>query len=69
MAEAKLLTQESEVLREVLSQLVVRDRTLGIMHGADRFVSSQLCLRKAQRQELDRVAEKVGMKSGIRVCK
>ena len=40
--EVKLNEEEAYLLKEVLSRLKVRKRTgeLGIMHGADRFVST-----------------------------
>ena len=64
MAEAKLTSDEVAVLRAALSKLCIRGRTgeLGIIHGADRFVSAQLILKKQDRAVLDAIAKKVGLK-------
>ena len=42
MPEVKLTPEEAEVLRAAVSTFVVKNRSgeLGIMHGADRFVST-----------------------------
>jgi hypothetical protein len=55
MAEVRLTAEEAEVLREVLGTLAVRGRTgeVGVVHGADRFVSTQHVLRKPARSALD----------------
>lgn len=57
---------EAEMLRLILSKVVVEKRTgqIGIVHGADRFVSTHVVLKKDGRALLDRVARKVGL-SGI----
>ena len=72
MTDAKLTSQEAGALRKVLATLVVRDRTgeVGIIHGAERFVSTQLCLRKADRELLDAAAAKVGLSSvvSLKLC-
>jgi hypothetical protein len=67
MPETKLTADEAQVLRGVLSALVIRTRTgeLGIVHGAERFVSTQRTLKKAERDALDAAARKLGL-SGIR---
>ena len=67
VAETKLKADEVAVLRAILSKLAVRSRTgeLGIVHGAERFVSTQLCLSKVDRTVLADVASKVGLKRGI----
>ena len=67
MAETILTTDEVTVLRAVLAKLTVRSRTgeLGIMHGAERFVSTHLCLNKAERKTLAAIASKVGLQRGI----
>jgi hypothetical protein len=46
----------------VFAHLVVRSRTgeLGIVHGAQRFVSTHLCFSKAERETLTGLASKVG---------
>jgi hypothetical protein len=64
MAETKLTSDEVVILRAVLSKLCIRGRTgeLGINHGADRFVSTQLMLKKQDRAVLDAIAKKVGLK-------
>lgn len=64
MAEVKLASDEVAVLRAVMSKLCIRGRTgeLGIVHGADRFVSTQLTLKKLDRAVLNAVANKVGLK-------
>ena len=69
MAEVKLLDSEIDALRLVLRSLSVRDRTgeIGIMHGADRFVSTKVCLKKADRQALNRAAQKLGLSKGVSV--
>jgi len=54
---------EAELVRLILSKVVVEKRTgqVGIVHGADRFVSTQLVLKKDGRALLDRVARKLGL--------
>jgi hypothetical protein len=68
MAEVRFTAEEAEVLREVLAAIAVRGRTgeVGVMHGAQRFVSTQLVLRKQARAALDTAARKVGL-GGVRV--
>lgn len=65
MAEVKLTSDEICVLRCTLAKLAVRGRTgeLGVLHGAERFVSAQLILTKADRDTLNAIAAKVGLKS------
>ena len=62
-----LTAEEAEALAQVLRELVVKDRTgeLGVVHGADRFVGTGLCLRKPDRAQLDRVARKLGLNAGF----
>jgi hypothetical protein len=64
MSEVKLTSDEAAVLKSVLAKLAIRQRTgeVGIMHGADRFVSSQNILSKQERESLKAVANKVGLK-------
>lgn len=54
---------ESEMLRLILSNVVVENRTgqIGIVHGAERFVSTQVVLKKEGRAILDKLARKVGL--------
>jgi hypothetical protein len=63
MSEVRLTAEEAEAVRAALSLLVVKNRTgeLGIMHGADRFVSAQRIFRKQDRQALDAAARKLGL--------
>ncbi len=66
MDEIRLTTDEAGALRSALSTLVVKARTgeLGLLHGADRFVSSQRILKKAERDALNAAARKLGL-SGL----
>jgi hypothetical protein len=54
---------EAEMLRVILSKVVVEKRTgqIGIMHGAGRFVSTQVVLKQDGRAALDKLARKVGL--------
>jgi hypothetical protein len=54
---------EAEMLRLILSKVVVEKRTgqVGIVYGADRFVSMQLVLKKEGRAILEKLARKVGL--------
>lgn len=63
MTEVRLTAQEVAAVRTALSGLVVRARTgeLGMMHGADRFLSTQRILKKDDRQALDAAARKLGV--------
>jgi hypothetical protein len=67
----KLEEHEVEFLRTLLSQYVVKDRTgeLGFMHGADRFVSTQLVLKKQHRNELKELYGKLGLANQPREVK
>lgn len=68
MSDTKLTSEELEILRTVLSPLVVKARTgeLGIIHGMDRFVSTQMTLRKKELNVLDSVLKKLGLGDGIK---
>lgn len=70
MSEIKLSTEEAQALRTTLSTLVARDRTgeLGILHGLERFVSTQRIFTKAERAALDTAARKLGL-AGMRLHK
>jgi hypothetical protein len=63
MPDVKLTSEEAEAVRAALSTLVVKNRSgeLGIMHGADRFVSAQRIFRKKDREILDVAARKLGL--------
>lgn len=63
-----LTAEESDVLRAVAGRLSIRKRTgeVGILHGMERFVSTQLCLKKKERQALDSALEKLGLRGGIK---
>ena len=67
MAEVKLSQSEAQAIRAALATLVVRARTgeLGILHGANRFVSTQVCLRKPDKDALNDAAVKLGLGKGI----
>lgn len=68
MGNVTLSPEEADVLRCVLGAITVKGRTgeIGIVHGMDRFVSSQLVLRKAQREALDSLAKRAGLSAGVR---
>ncbi|MCE7991530.1 MAG: hypothetical protein HEP71_06095 [Roseivirga sp.] len=59
--------QETDILRAVLAQLKIKKRTgeLGVSHGANRFVSTNLSLRKSELQLIDKIATKVGIVGGL----
>lgn len=63
MTEIKLTPEEAQAVRAALSTLVVRARTgeLGVMHGADRFVSTERILKKADREALEAAARKLDL--------
>ena len=63
MAEVRLTPEEVQALRVAVSSLVLKARTgeVGIMHGADRFVSTQLIFKKADRGALDAALRKLGL--------
>lgn len=65
MPEVKLTSEEIAVLRSTLSKFSVRGRTgeLGVLHGLDRFVSTQLILKKSDRDALNAIAAKVGLRA------
>ena len=70
MSDIKLSPDEAQALRVALSTLVIRDRTgeLGVLHGMERFVSTQRTFAKAERAALDTAARKLGL-SGMRLHK
>ena len=61
--EAKLKDDEVQALKAVLGRIVIRSRTgeVGIMHGMERFVSTQLCMKKQQLDALDSAAKTLGL--------
>jgi hypothetical protein len=67
MAELKLTDDEKQALKAILSCLVLRDRTgeLGLLHGADRFVSTHRTFTKPERAVIQSVTKKLGMSSGL----
>jgi len=68
MQEVKLTAEEADVLRLVLASLAIKARTgeVGVLHGMDRFVSTQQILKKAERIALDAAARKVGLTAGMK---
>ena len=67
MAELKITNEETQALRAILSYLVLRDRTgeLGLLHGADRFVSTQRTFTKQERAVILSVAKRLGLSAGL----
>lgn len=63
MPDIKVTTEEATVLKAVLARLAIRSRTgeVGIVHGMDRFISSQLILKRGERELLAVLAAKVGL--------
>lgn len=68
MADLKLSSEELEVLRAVTAPLAIKSRTgeLGILHGMERFVSTQVILKKKELDVLDSLAKKLGLSSGMK---
>ena len=64
----KLSSEEVQILRAVFAPMVIRSRTgeLGILHGIDRFVSTQVILKKKDLDVLDSVAKKIGLSGGVK---
>jgi hypothetical protein len=67
MASIPLSDEEAKELRTVLSAICIRERTgeIGILHGMDRFVSTNICKKKKEVETLDAVAKRCGL-PGIR---
>ena len=65
--EIKLNPEEVSVLKEVLKHMKIRKRTgeLGIMHGSDRFVSTNNAFKKHHLAILDQTAKKIGLTNGV----
>jgi hypothetical protein len=66
--EIKLSKEEASILREVLAQMKIRNRTgeLGILHGMDRFVSTNVIFKKQHLELFDSAAKKLGLVNGIK---
>ena len=65
--EIKLNDQEIEILRTLFKAQTIKKRTgeLGIIHGMERFISTQVALKKPHLQTLDQIAQKIGLNGGI----
>ena len=63
MPQVTLNAPESNTLARAVRHLVIHSRTgeLGIMHGADRFVSTHDCFRKADLEQLELAVKKLGI--------
>lgn len=68
MAELRFSEAEARALRAVLAAVTIRRRTgeLGITHGLERFVSTQVVLKATQQTALDAAARKLGLGGGVR---
>jgi hypothetical protein len=66
--EIKLSKEEASILREVLAHMKIRNRTgeLGILHGMERFVSTNVTLKKQHLELLDSAAKRLGLSNGIK---
>jgi hypothetical protein len=66
--EVRLTDEEAQVMRDVLRRLVIRTRTgeVGIVHGMERFVSSQAVLKRKELETLDSAARKLGLGGGVK---
>jgi F0F1-type ATP synthase epsilon subunit len=53
--EIKITSDEIEVLRKVLHNVVIKSRTgeIGIMHGAERFVSTNNTFKKEEIKSIE----------------
>lgn len=71
MKEVKLSEDEYQAIQTALRELVVKGWTgeLGMMHGANRFISTNICLKKQHRAIFDSACRKFGLGSGIRIVK
>jgi hypothetical protein len=63
MPSIVLNEEEAKELRTVLSLIQIRERTgeLGVVHGLDRFVSTNVCKKKKEIETLDAVARRCGI--------
>lgn len=69
--EVKFTGDETEILKLVLSEVVIQDRTgqVGTMHGAYRFISFHIALKKQGRNILNSVYRKIGISNGAKEVK
>ena len=65
--DIKLNDQEIAILRALLTELTIRKRTgeLGIMHGMERFVSTNVTFKKLHLEILDQIVRKIGLTDGM----
>ena len=63
MPQTILTDSESAALARAVRHLVVRARTgeVGVLHGAERFVSTQDCFKKEDRKSLEAALVKLGV--------
>jgi hypothetical protein len=63
MSAISLSAEEANELRSLLSVIVLRERTgeIGVLHGLDRFVSTQVCKKKKEIEALDALAQRCGL--------
>ncbi len=68
MADVKLSSDELQILRTIMANLVIKSRTgeLGICHGMSRFVSAQVILKKKELEVIDSLCKKIGLSNGIK---
>lgn len=67
MSQHTLRPQEIEALRVLLSSVAVdKSGEIGVVHGANRFVTSRYGLKAEQIEVLNSLARKVGVQSGLR---
>lgn len=61
--DIKISESEKEILKVILSQITIKKGTgeLGIMHGMDRFVSTNLIFKKGGVETLEQLAKKFGI--------
>ncbi len=66
--EMKLTEDEKEVLKWILEEIVVEDRTgaIGMIHGADRFISMPFTMKKPARVVLNSIYRKLGISDGVK---
>ncbi len=65
--EIKINDHEINVLKKTLGSIVIKARTgeIGIIHGAERFVSTNNILKKDEISVLEKILSKIGL-SGLR---
>ena len=58
-------SEENEILKILLSQFVIKKRSgeIGIMHGADRFITTNLSIKKSEKVILNSAFKKLGIHS------